>query len=218
MNALPNHSQDSLRRILDAAAGEFADKGYDGARMEAIARRAGVNKALLYYHVGDKPALYQEVLDRVFADMAAGVTVATATAQEPATRLRRLITTIGGHIGRHNHFAPIMMREIAGGATRLSDDNRKAMLSIVRTLNDILHEGQARKLFRPSDALITHILIIGSMMFYSAGEPLRRQLAGELNNLNQNAETAIDQVAEQVANMILAAVSVTTDSSQGRAL
>lgn len=50
--------------ILEAAKKEFAEKGFDGARMESIAKRAGVNKALLHYHYTNKENLYREVLDQ----------------------------------------------------------------------------------------------------------------------------------------------------------
>ncbi len=52
--------------ILDAASSVFAADGFGGARVDEIARRAGVNKALLYYHVGNKQALYTAVLMRTF--------------------------------------------------------------------------------------------------------------------------------------------------------
>ncbi len=48
--------------ILNAAKKEFAEKGFEGARMDSIARRAGVNKALLHYHYSNKENLYKEVL------------------------------------------------------------------------------------------------------------------------------------------------------------
>ena len=54
-------------RILDAAFGEFAEKGYAGARVEAIAKRAGLNKQLISHHFGGKEALYRAVLDERFA-------------------------------------------------------------------------------------------------------------------------------------------------------
>ncbi|HVR42592.1 MAG TPA: helix-turn-helix domain-containing protein, partial [Thermoanaerobaculia bacterium] len=40
--------------ILDVAAAVFAEQGFAGARIDEIARRAGVNKAMLYYRVGNK--------------------------------------------------------------------------------------------------------------------------------------------------------------------
>src|ERR1035441_474179 len=48
----------SRSAILQAALGEFAQEGIAGARMDAIAAAAGVNKALLYYYFRDKEALY----------------------------------------------------------------------------------------------------------------------------------------------------------------
>jgi len=62
MKKMENQPQDTKRQILDAAKKEFADKGYDGARMGAIARAAKVNQALLHYYFGNKENLYKEVL------------------------------------------------------------------------------------------------------------------------------------------------------------
>jgi len=45
-------------RILAAAAREFAAKGFDGARVDVIARRAGANKQLIYHYFGDKRGLF----------------------------------------------------------------------------------------------------------------------------------------------------------------
>jgi AcrR family transcriptional regulator len=59
------------QRILDAALGEFADKGYAGARVRAIADRAGVNSQLISYYFGGKQALYGELIGRWFAREAA---------------------------------------------------------------------------------------------------------------------------------------------------
>ncbi len=58
------------RRILDAALDEFAAKGLDGARVDAIAARAGVNKRMLYYYFGSKDHLYRAVLRNRLADRA----------------------------------------------------------------------------------------------------------------------------------------------------
>lgn len=51
------------RRILAAAVAEFARAGFAGARVDGIARRAGVNKRMLYHYFGDKRALHRAVLD-----------------------------------------------------------------------------------------------------------------------------------------------------------
>lgn len=51
-------------RILDAAAAEFAERGFDGVRIEHVAKRAGLNKALVYRHFDDKAGLYRATLGR----------------------------------------------------------------------------------------------------------------------------------------------------------
>src|SRR4249920_2241466 len=61
--------EQSRAAILDAAIEEFAEHGIAGARTDAIARAARVNKALLYYYFKDKEAIYQAVLDHVFSGL-----------------------------------------------------------------------------------------------------------------------------------------------------
>jgi len=57
-------------RILKAALAEFAANGLAGARCEDIARRARVNKRMLFYCFGSKEALYREILRRKFRERA----------------------------------------------------------------------------------------------------------------------------------------------------
>lgn len=52
------------QRILDAALGEFAEKGYAGARVRGIADRAGVNSQLISYYFGGKEGLHDELTRR----------------------------------------------------------------------------------------------------------------------------------------------------------
>ena len=77
---------DPRSRILAAAAEVFAEKGFDGAGVDEIARRAGVNKAMLYYHVGDKAALYGAVTIEFLEIMRARV---IETRRRPDRRARQ---------------------------------------------------------------------------------------------------------------------------------
>src|SRR6202049_3829173 len=65
--------KESRAAILQAAAQEFAGLGIAGARTDAIARAAKVNKALLYYYFKDKETRYGAVLDHAFSGMKAKV-------------------------------------------------------------------------------------------------------------------------------------------------
>src|SRR5277367_779659 len=55
-------------KILAAALAEFSARGFAGARVDAIARRARVNKRMLYYCFGAKQDLYREILRRKIAE------------------------------------------------------------------------------------------------------------------------------------------------------
>jgi AcrR family transcriptional regulator len=64
-------TEDVQDSILNAAEKEFSAKGFDGARVDQIAREAGVNKALLYYYFKSKKgllqALYERLIDKGFS-------------------------------------------------------------------------------------------------------------------------------------------------------
>jgi AcrR family transcriptional regulator len=63
----PKRDPDESRiRILDAAAGHFGQVGFDAARVDAIARGAGLNKQLLYHYFGGKDRLFTRVLERAY--------------------------------------------------------------------------------------------------------------------------------------------------------
>ena len=79
--------EQSRAAILQAAVREFAREGVAGARTEAIARSAGVNKALLYYYFKDKESLYQAVLDEVFSGLRSTIHAALAQKLPPRNRL-----------------------------------------------------------------------------------------------------------------------------------
>jgi TetR/AcrR family transcriptional regulator len=76
--------QQTQQRILEAALQEFSAKGFAGARVDVIARRARINKRMLYHYFGDKEGLFREVLRRKIAERAAWLASAP---EEPSERL-----------------------------------------------------------------------------------------------------------------------------------
>ena len=86
--------EESRAAILKAAAGEFSREGVAGARTDAIARAAHVNKALLYYYFKDKEALYAAVLDHIFGGLSACVLEVLSRDLPPR---EKIIAYIGAH-------------------------------------------------------------------------------------------------------------------------
>jgi AcrR family transcriptional regulator len=76
--------QQTQTRILEAAMKEFAQKGFAGARVDVIARRASINKRMLYHYFGDKEGLFREVLRRKMDERAAWLASAP---EDPTERM-----------------------------------------------------------------------------------------------------------------------------------
>ncbi len=199
--------------ILEQATRIFAELGYAGARVDEIARAAGVNKATLYYRIGDKAALYAAVLDRVLGGTAERLVAAVAATDDCAEKLRRYVAALAEGADRERGFAPIMMREVASGGAHMPDQALGHMMRIVGSLRMLLLAGQERGQFRPMDPLVIHMMVIGSLMFYAAGGPIRARLAGSHPEIagthRQESATAI---APQVTAMVLAALQNATDN------
>src|SRR5205085_10189678 len=106
---MPRPARVSPDRILAAAAAEFADRGYAGARVDRIARRARVNKAMLYYHFGSKQSLYRALLRQIFSHAADRLKQIASTPLPAATKINQVIDTIAAFIAEHAFFPAIML-------------------------------------------------------------------------------------------------------------
>jgi AcrR family transcriptional regulator len=80
--------EDRRRLIVEAAAEEFGKHGHRGARMEDIARAAGVTKAVLYDHFESKGELHAEVVKRANEELLAAVGEVVLGPGEPEERYR----------------------------------------------------------------------------------------------------------------------------------
>ncbi len=172
----PAKESSTAARILDAAAAVFAEEGFGGARVDAIAARAGVNKAMLYYHVGDKAELYAAVLSRNLARARAVLTAAVGRASTPGDRVRAVIAAIVSLVEELPGHPRIMLREIASGAANLPDAVVAQMLELLAIVRGILEDGVRAGRLRAVDPLLTHFMILGAVTFMTATLPVRERM------------------------------------------
>ena len=76
--------------ILAAATAEFAALSFGGARVDAIAAQAGVNKRMLYHYFGNKDDLYLAVLEEAYAAIRAAESELVLRHGNPANAMRKL--------------------------------------------------------------------------------------------------------------------------------
>lgn len=173
----PPRDPERRDRILDAAAIVFAERGFSGARVDDIAERAGINKAMLYYHVGDKTALYTAVLLRNFDRVRAAIDEALSTDGSARDRLEAVITGLTRMVQRHPDHPRIVLREIASGAAHLEPEVLAAMLEAIGAVRGLIAEGTASGEFRALDPVLTHLTLVGAVVFLNATAPIRERAA-----------------------------------------
>ena len=110
----------TAEKILTAARAVFAENGYSGAHVDEIAERAGVNKATLYYQIGDKDTLYANVIHQVMGNTAQGIAEAVAKVDHPEEKLKAYINCIADTVDKNPELPSIMMREVAADGAHLA--------------------------------------------------------------------------------------------------
>ncbi len=173
----------SRNAILQAALVEFAREGLAGARMDAIAEAAGVNKALLYYYFGDKEALYGAILDRFFEKLAERI---IAVCDQPGSAGERFLSYALTHfdsIAESPYHAHIFMSELMsasrGGSPHLDRIFAKYMQPIGVRVLGLMQEGVERGEFRAIDPNQFAPSVVGIIVHYFLTAPLRQKFAPE---------------------------------------
>jgi TetR/AcrR family transcriptional regulator len=105
-------SQQTKERILLAAQKEFAARGFSGARMEAIAHDAAINKAMLFYYFSSKDNLYRTVLLGVFSEIFGEIGRFVSQPLTPELFLEKFPEIYIRFIARHPDFLRIMVFDL----------------------------------------------------------------------------------------------------------
>ena len=82
--------KNTKQKILNAGLKEFSRWGFSGARMDKIANRAGINKAMLFYYFSSKENLYQEVLKHAIRKIIPRIRNVVLLETKPITFLEKL--------------------------------------------------------------------------------------------------------------------------------
>lgn len=155
--------------ILEAAIAEFSQRGYDGARIDGIARRARVNKRMLYHYFGGKEGLYLAVLEGRYAAIRAAERELDLTRREPVEAMRQLVLFTWNYYIEHPEFLAILAAENQNKARFLtrSGDIVRLNSPLIEAIHDVLRRGEAAGLFRPGvDPVELYISIASLGAFY----------------------------------------------------
>src|SRR5271163_2063607 len=173
----------SRAAILQAAVREFARAGVAGARTDAIARAAKVNKALLYYYFKDKEALYGAVLDQVFGGLIAHVGEVLSRDLPPREKILAYAGAHFDYVAGHPLYPLIVQSEMMGAGRGRANHLERIAKTYFRPLfnrvSQVLKAGQANGQFRAVDPLHFVPSMIAVIVFYFTSAPVMRVMTGK---------------------------------------
>jgi TetR/AcrR family transcriptional regulator len=207
--------EESRAAILQAAVREFSREGVAGARTDAIARAAGVNKALLYYYFKDKETLYAAVLDQVFEGLSQSIQKALSSDLPPREKLLAYVGAHFDYIASHPLYPRItqgeMMRAARGATPQLKRIAKQYFVPLFRKVAAVIEEGQVTGDFRPVDPLHFVPSMIAIIVFHFTNAPVLRMVG----NVDPYAPEPVAARRAAVMDFISAALFRQQASSEG---
>jgi len=173
--------EESRAAILKAAVRAFAHEGVAGARPNAIARTAGINKALLYYCCKDQDAIYQAVLDQVFGGVRAAIHEAVSQNLSPREKLACYVCAHFDYIASNPLYPRIVQAEFLRAGrdpSRLERIAKHYFRPVFLELSGLLKAGAQSGDFRKVDP--THFIpsMISVIVFFFNTAPIMKLMTG----------------------------------------
>lgn len=153
-------------QILEAATLEFSEKGFHGARVDAIADRAGINKQRIYAYFESKENLFAEVLKQCFELINSEESFFTELTDSDIPRLNDIV--LHRYMSFHKR-APQFWRLIAW--ENLSGGEHMSNLRGIRNktfshLRGLYQKGQQMGVFQADVSFETHMYVLSSLSFF----------------------------------------------------
>ena len=208
----PRSAAGSRDALLAAGTELFAEHGFDGAAVSDIARKAGVNAAMISYHFGGKRELYLAILATIFEEIVADVERIAASTAPAGDVLRQVIAAIGeAATHRHPHFCTMMLREVLTGGPRL--ESLAQPVRVLAAVERIISRGVREGTFRPVDPLLTHLSLVGSLVFFFATTRFRQRV---LRDGLRREPPAGNAYVRHLQDLIIEGLAVRTPVASGR--
>lgn len=168
VSSRPRDAERTKATILAAARDEFCARGFNGARVDSIAARAGANKRLLYHYFGNKEALYAAVLVDAYAEIRRGERELSLSHYDPVEAMDRLVRFTFRHFLANPWFPRLLAVENLQNARFLKRIKDLPALNspLVAELTDILERGREQGVFRTDAGPLQLYISIASLGYF----------------------------------------------------
>jgi AcrR family transcriptional regulator len=168
--------------ILNAAIAEFADKGFDGASIRAIADRLGLQHPLITYHYRTKDILWRAAAEHAFAQIRQEWDISAPEDLSPLARLRREYTSLFRYTVAFPEFHRFMRQETLTNNPRLKWVAENVLAPLLARLLPQIVEAQKQKLLPAVDPILFHYMMVSLTATLSEFGPEMRLTGGLLSD------------------------------------
>lgn len=165
-------------KIKEAAKEVFIRRGYNGARMQEIADKAEINKALLHYYFRTKEQLFQQIFDEVFEQLMPRLHAVLSKEAHILDKLNAFVAEYIGNFRQHPHIPLFIMHELSQNADRFV--NRlvnKAAFPDIAALTVEMHQAMERGEIKTFPPIHLFINILAMCVFPFVAKPMLTQVA-----------------------------------------
>jgi AcrR family transcriptional regulator len=164
--AAPAEPEARRDQVLRAAESLFARSGYRGVGLREIAAQVGIRAPSLFKHFKSKHALYNAVLESIFARLAD--VAARLEGERPfAARLEDFINAYVDLVATDPHVSQLLFRELMERSDEMDPDARTAAFEIYRRIDAFLEAGQRAGEFRQVDRFRFQVALTGAILYHS---------------------------------------------------
>jgi len=171
--ARPRVDDPEARAKIAAAAEEmFAARGFDGAAIRDIAKKARVNGAMIHYYFGNKEGLYRAILEGAASSVRALLIETTGGSGSTRERLARFVDAYAAYMLSQPNLARILYREMLTGAKHIKQIAQQYAATNYSMLRGMIQDGVQRGDLRAIDAELAPISLMGMVVIFQFLRPI----------------------------------------------
>ena len=172
-------SPETREAILRAAEHLFAEQGLAGARTDAIAAAAGVNKALIYYYFKSKDALYLAIVEEHLKDFSQRALALLSSGECVRDKLLHYVSMHFDFIAARPDYPRLLQRFMMAGERPFLQVRRKYFAPVAQKLQAVISQGARNGELYASDSAHTAISLVALTVFYFSAAPVLKVVGFE---------------------------------------
>ena len=203
----PKEPELNRASLLAAASREFAERGFQGARLEVIASEANITRAMVYYYFGGREGLYLAALEEVYRHIRTSESALDLEGLTPVDAMRKLACFRIDYYVENPLIVALLAIENQHKAEYLKNSKEisaRAGISL-EPLGAILQQGQAQGIFRPGiDVVELHQIMVSMGMFNVSNQHTFGLIFKDNTGAQQAMAARRNNITEMVVRFVLA--------------